>query len=86
MPKIMKQNMAKKIKLIWDIRSAEAQHMAEHHLVHLKEYAQTNSLELLDAGTKVITDMHCIAFMVVHEKDMITVRDALKPHRGELVL
>jgi hypothetical protein len=28
--------------------------------------------------------MHAIAFMVVEEKDMITVRDALKPHRGEV--
>ena len=28
--------------------------------------------------------MYAIAFMVVEEKDMIAVRDTLKPHRGEV--
>jgi hypothetical protein len=28
--------------------------------------------------------MHAIAFMVVTDENMIQVRDALKPHRGEL--
>jgi hypothetical protein len=27
--------------------------------------------------------MHAIAYIVVEEKDMITFRDVLKPHRGE---
>jgi hypothetical protein len=28
--------------------------------------------------------MHAVAFMVVTDETMIQVRDALKPHRGEL--
>jgi hypothetical protein len=28
--------------------------------------------------------MHATAFMVVTEENMIQVRDALKPHRGEI--
>lgn len=28
--------------------------------------------------------MHAIAWMVVNDQNMIQVRDALKPHRGEL--
>jgi len=30
------------------------------------------------------SDMHSIAYMVIDEKDMIVLRDALKPHRGEI--
>lgn len=76
--------MSKRIKLIWDIRSADAKQMAEHHIQHLKEYMAMEKLEILGTGLEEITDMYCAAFMVVHEKDMIQVRDALKPHRGEL--
>ena len=28
--------------------------------------------------------MYCLAFITVSEKDMITFRDALQPHRGEV--
>jgi hypothetical protein len=28
--------------------------------------------------------MHCIAFIIVEEKDMQSCREALKPHRGQL--
>ena len=38
----------------------------------------------LVTGFEVLNDMYAIAFMVVEEKDMIFVRDALKPHRGEV--
>ena len=35
-------------------------------------------------GFEIINEMHAIAFIVVEEKDMITFRDVLKPHRGEV--
>jgi len=35
-------------------------------------------------GFEIINEMHAIAFIVVDEKDMITFRDILKPHRGEI--
>jgi hypothetical protein len=31
-----------------------------------------------------LTEMHSIAYLIVDEKDMIIVRDALKPQRAEL--
>jgi hypothetical protein len=31
-----------------------------------------------------LDEMYAIAFMVVNEESMIQVRDALKPHRGEV--
>jgi len=50
----------------------------------LKEYGIIEDLSLSKTGFEQISEMHAIAFMVVEEKDMIIVRDALKPHRGEI--
>ena len=74
----------RKTKLIWDVRGEMASKTAEHHEIHLKEFIQAEKLELNITGFEVLNEMHAIAFMVVNEKDMIMVRDALKPHRGEV--
>lgn len=76
--------MARKIKLIWDFRGAVAAKTAEHHEIHLKEYIQSEKLPLNITGFQIIDAMYAIAFMVVEEDNMISVRDALKPHRGEV--
>lgn len=76
--------MNRKIKLIWDFRGPTAQKTAEHHVVHLKEYAQIENLNTYETATETISEFMSTAFMVVDEKDMLTVRDALKPHRGEV--
>jgi len=74
----------KRIKLIWDFRGPDASKIAEHHEKHLKEYLALESTSLNITGHQEISDLHSIAYLVVEEKEMITVRDALKPHRGEL--
>lgn len=76
--------MSKKIKLIWDFRGSVAAKIAEHHEIHLKEYIQTEKIILNITGFEIINEMHATAFMVVQEENMIAVRDALKPHRGEI--
>ena len=76
--------MSRKIKLIWDFRGPAAAKTAEHHEIHLKEYIQMEKLPLNITGFEVINDMLAIAFMVVTDENMISVRDALKPHRGEV--
>lgn len=76
--------MERKIKLIWDFRGPEAYRTAEHHEKHLKEFITIEKLPLNITGHEQINEMHSLAFMVVAEKDMITVRDVLKPHRGEV--
>ncbi|ADY28305.1 MULTISPECIES: hypothetical protein [Cellulophaga] len=76
--------MSKKIKLIWDFRGPAAEKTAEHHEIHLKEFIEAEKLDLNITGFTAVTDMHSIAFLVVNEQEMIAVRDALKPHRGEL--
>jgi hypothetical protein len=78
------KKMSRKIKLIWDFRGPAAEKTAEHHEIHLKEYIAIEKLALNITGFKIINDMHAIAFMVVTDENMIAVRDALKPHRGEV--
>ncbi|HJS00956.1 MAG TPA: hypothetical protein VJ780_08490 [Flavobacterium sp.] len=76
----------RKIKLIWDFRGQAAAKTAEHHEIHLKEYIQNEKLSLNITGFEIINDMYAIAFLVVEEKNMIPVRDVLKPHRGEIYI
>jgi hypothetical protein len=76
--------MPRKIKLLWDFRGPASAKTAEHHEIHLKEYVVIEKLPLNITGFEVINDMYAIAYMVVTDNEMIAVRDALKPHRGEL--
>lgn len=76
--------MHRKIKFIWDFRGPSAAKTAEHHEKHLKEYNTIEKMELNITGFQHINDVHSIAFMVVHETQMIAPRDVLKPHRGEV--
>lgn len=74
----------RKIKLIWDFRGPAAAKTAEHHEIHLKEYIVAEKLNLNITGNSTLNDMHSIAYLVVNQSEMIPVRDALKPHRGEV--
>jgi len=76
--------MPKKIKLIWDFRGPASAKTAEHHEKHLKEFIAIERLLLNITGFSILNEMHATAFMVVEEPQMIIVRDALKPHRGEV--
>tara|TARA_R110001583_G_scaffold8329_14_gene40080 strand:+ start:362 stop:601 length:240 start_codon:yes stop_codon:yes gene_type:complete len=76
--------MNRKIKLIWDFRGPTAAKTAEHHEIHLKEYIFLEKFEPNISGHQTINDMHSLAYMVVEEKDMLKVRDSLKPHRAEV--
>ena len=76
--------MNRKIKLIWDFRGPAAEKTAEHHEKHLKEFIAFEKLDLNITGYQHINEMYSFAYMVVEESDMIAMRDALKPHRGEV--
>ena len=73
-----------KIKLIWDFRGPAAAKTAEHHEIHLKEFIDIEKLPLKITGFEIRNEMYAIAYMVVTDDYMIAVRDALKPHRGEI--
>jgi hypothetical protein len=76
--------MSREIKLIWDFRGPASAKTAEHHEIHLKQYILAENLSPNNTGYEIFGEMHAIAFMVVTEEKMIQVRDALKPHRGEV--
>ena len=74
------------LKLIWDFKGPDALKIAQHHEIHLKEYIQQEKAPVSITGTEIINEMHAIAFLVVKEVDMKPIRDALKPHRGQVYL
>ena len=74
----------RKLKLIWDFHGPNSIKTAEHHEIHLKEYIQNEKLNITKTGYQILNDMHAIAFLVVEEQDMKPIRDALKPHRGQV--
>ncbi len=76
--------MTRRIKLIWDFRGPTAGEIARHHERHLQEYIVAEELPLSITGHQDYSSAHSIAFMVVEESDMLQVRDALIPHRGEV--
>lgn len=76
--------MTERIKLIWDFRGPNAKHIATHHIKHLDEFAQAENLKNSFTGQEEMTPMHHIAFMVVEKALMNTLRERLKPTRGQL--
>lgn len=74
----------RQLKLIWDFRGPASQKTAEHHVIHLKDFIKRSKLKLDITGVETLSDMHSLAFLVVEESEMIAVRDALKPHRGQV--
>ncbi len=76
--------MERQLKLIWDFRGPVGLQTAKHHEIHLREYVKAEGLALTIIGHEAIHEMHAIAFLVLPESQMIPIRDALKPHRGEV--
>ncbi|UKM66317.1 hypothetical protein GSB9_02899 [Flavobacteriaceae bacterium GSB9] len=74
----------RKLKLIWDFRGPNGHQTALHHEIHLKEYIKTKKLNITLTGAEALNPMHSIAFLVVDESQMKPIRDALKPHRGQV--
>ena len=77
--------MDRKIKLLWDFRGEDAKETAKHHTIHLKEFATLEKLAFHEIGVLEVNPMLASAFIIVDESTMKIYRDALKPHRGEIV-
>jgi hypothetical protein len=73
------------IKLLWDFRGNDAQPIAEHHRIHLEEFIKKEKLTLTETGVQKVSPIHSIAYLHVSEPEMLKVRDALRPHRGERI-
>ena len=84
MPKTEIQLRMRKLKLIWDFRGPAGAKTAAHHEIHLKEYALAKALSQPITGVITVSELDTYAYLVVDEAQMPEVRDALKPHRGQL--
>ena len=51
----------------------------------MKEFSKMKALENAESGTEEITAQEHSAFLIVEEENMILVRDALRPKRGQWV-
>ncbi|MCG2419426.1 hypothetical protein K8089_10355 [Aequorivita sp. F47161] len=76
--------MSERVKLIWDFRGPNAQHIAQHHAKHLNEYVETKNLQNSFTGYEEISPMFHIAFLVAEKSQMNSLRETLKPTRGQL--
>lgn len=74
----------RKLKLIWDFKGPDAETTAAHHATHLQEFSGSHRVSPGITGSEKLSTVHAIAFIVVSESRMPPVRDALKPHRGQL--
>ena len=74
----------RKLKLIWDFRGPDGLKIAEHHAIHLEEFVTSENYGNLITGSESLSESHAIAFLVVPEEQMKPIRDALKPHRGQV--
>ena len=76
--------MTERVKLIWDFYGPNAQPIAIHHAKHLGEFAESEKLQHAFTGNEEITPMHHIAFLVVEKQLMNSLRETLKPTRGQI--
>ncbi len=74
----------RKLKLIWDFRGPDALQIAKHHEIHLKDYISAEKLNIKITGIEQLSEIHSVAYLVVNENEMKPIRDALKPHRGQV--
>ncbi|PKA82064.1 hypothetical protein ATE92_0189 [Ulvibacter sp. MAR_2010_11] len=76
--------MTERIKLIWDFRGPNAEPIATHHAKHLGEFAATENLQHSLTGVEKLSELHHIAYLVVEKEFMNSLRETLKPHRGQV--
>ena len=74
--------MSKKAQLIWNFNGQDGLKTAEHHLMHLKEFAQIESVPILKYGVNKTSPLSCEAFIVVEMEWVKKLRTQLKPNKG----
>lgn len=70
------------IKFIWNYYGDPAAKTAEHHSIHLQEFAQERKLTKKQAGHQKISASHYIAYLLLVESDAEELKDILKPHQA----
>ena len=74
--------MSKKAQLIWNFNGQDGLKTAEHHLVHLKEFAQMEAVPILKSGVNKTSPLSCEANIIVEMEWVEKLRTQLKPNKG----
>ena len=74
--------MSKKAQLIWNFNGQDGLKTAEHHLVHLKEFAQMEALPILKSGINKTSPLSYEAYIIVEMEWVEKLRTQLKPNKG----
>jgi len=74
--------MSKKAQLIWNFNGQDGLKIAEHHLSHLKEFAQMESVPIIKSGVNKITPLSWEAYIIVEMEWVEKLRSKLKPNKG----
>jgi len=74
--------MSKKAQLLWNFNGQDGLKTAEHHLVHLKEFAQMESVPIIKSGVNKITPLSYEAYIIVEMEWVEKLRSKLKPNKG----
>ena len=73
------------IKLIWDIRSLDAQIVTDGLVGNLKKYIEENKIENSSVGFEIIMSHYHVVYLKTTKNYMIELRDKFTPDRGEYI-
>jgi len=71
------------IKFIWNYYGDPAEKTAEHHSIHLMEFAKAKELKIQKTGWETLKENQAIAFILLLEEDAKIYKDILRPNRAE---
>ena len=74
--------MSKKAQLIWNFNGQDGLKTAEHHLVHLKEFAKMETVPILKYGVNKKSPLSCEAYIIIEMEWVEKFRTQLKPNKG----
>lgn len=74
--------LKRQLKMIWEFRGPAADKTAEHHASHLNDFFKMHKKHHLGTGVETFSKIGAIAYVIIHEEDMVLVRDKLKPHKA----
>ena len=74
--------MSKEAQLIWNFNGQDGLKTAEHHLVHLKEFALMEAIPILKSGINKTSPLSCEAYIIVEMEWVEKLRTQLKPNKG----
>ena len=74
--------MSKKAQLIWNFNGQDGLKTAEHHLMHLNEFAQIEAVPILKSGVNKTSPLSCEVYIIVEMEWVEKLRTQLKPNKG----